>query len=95
LRPTPGPEGAASLLRSQWSALALFGQPGPPLIFNLFQATANVAYSPDVFGGKRRQIESTQAQADYQRFVLEASYLTLAAGAAQCPARLPSRRASA
>jgi NodT family efflux transporter outer membrane factor (OMF) lipoprotein len=60
------------------SSLAQFGVNGP-LIFNLFQATANVAYSPDVFGGKRRQIESAKAQEDYQRFALEASYLTLTA----------------
>jgi NodT family efflux transporter outer membrane factor (OMF) lipoprotein len=58
---------------------ASFGFPGKPVIFNLFQATANVAYAPDVFGGKRRQIESARAQADYQRFELEASYLTLTA----------------
>jgi NodT family efflux transporter outer membrane factor (OMF) lipoprotein len=31
----------------------------------------------DVFGGNRRQIESAQAQADSQRYELEAAYLTL------------------
>jgi outer membrane protein TolC len=31
----------------------------------------------DVFGGTRRQIESLAAQAEYQRFQLEAAYLTL------------------
>ena len=30
----------------------------PPFIFNLFQATVNVSYAPDVFGGQRRQIET-------------------------------------
>ena len=50
---------------------------GPPSIFNLFQATVNVSYAPDVFGGKRRQIEATEALAEYQRFELEATYLTL------------------
>jgi NodT family efflux transporter outer membrane factor (OMF) lipoprotein len=59
--------------------VAFIGQNGPPLLFNLFQATANISYSPDVFGGKRRQVESAQAQADYERFQLEASYLTLTA----------------
>jgi outer membrane protein TolC len=53
-----------------------------PSIFNLFQATVNVSYAPDVFGGQRRQIESTQAQADYQRFELEATYLTLTSNVA-------------
>jgi NodT family efflux transporter outer membrane factor (OMF) lipoprotein len=66
----------SSAQRQQFS-LATFGQNGPPLVFNLLQTTVNVSYSPDVFGGKRRQIESSQAQADYQRFQLEATYLTL------------------
>ena len=37
----------------------------------------NVSYTPDVFGGTRRSIESLAAQADSQRFALEATYLTL------------------
>ena len=32
---------------------------------------------PDVFGGQRRQIEANAALAEYQRFELEATYLTL------------------
>ncbi len=38
-----------------------------------------VSYVPDVFGGTRRTVESLQAQADNQRFQLEATYLTLTA----------------
>ncbi len=49
----------------------------PP--FSLYNATLTVSYAPDVFGGVRRQVESLQAQADYQRYELEASYLTLTA----------------
>src|SRR5262249_53222715 len=45
--------------------------------FNLFTAQLNVSYSPDVFGGIRRSIEALEAQAESQRFVLEATYLTL------------------
>jgi NodT family efflux transporter outer membrane factor (OMF) lipoprotein len=56
---------------------ATFGLPGPSSIFNLLQATVNVSYAPDVFGGKRRQIEASEAQAEFQRFELEATYLTL------------------
>jgi NodT family efflux transporter outer membrane factor (OMF) lipoprotein len=37
----------------------------------------SVGYTPDVFGGLRRQVESLQAQANSQRFLLEATYLTL------------------
>jgi NodT family efflux transporter outer membrane factor (OMF) lipoprotein len=45
--------------------------------FNLFTGQLNVSYSPDVFGGTRRSIEALAAQADSQRFQLEATYLTL------------------
>jgi NodT family efflux transporter outer membrane factor (OMF) lipoprotein len=49
----------------------------PAPTFNLFTAQLNIAYSPDVFGGTRRSIEALAAQADSQRFALEATYLTL------------------
>jgi NodT family efflux transporter outer membrane factor (OMF) lipoprotein len=56
---------------------AEFGEAGAPLIFNLFQASVNVSYTPDVFGGQRRQIEAQEALTEYQRFELEAAYLML------------------
>jgi NodT family efflux transporter outer membrane factor (OMF) lipoprotein len=46
-------------------------------IFNLFTAQVSVSYAPDVFGLNRRTVESLAAQADAQRFALEATYLTL------------------
>jgi NodT family efflux transporter outer membrane factor (OMF) lipoprotein len=58
---------------------AQFGQNGPPLLFNLFNATVNVSYTLDVWGGKRRALEASLAQADYQRFQVEATFLTLTA----------------
>ena len=45
--------------------------------YNLFTSQVQVSYSPDVFGATRRNVESLQAQADNQRFQLEATYLTL------------------
>jgi NodT family efflux transporter outer membrane factor (OMF) lipoprotein len=51
------------------------GQP----IFNLYTAQLSVGYTLDVFGANRRQVESLQAQAEQQRFLLEATYLTLGA----------------
>jgi NodT family efflux transporter outer membrane factor (OMF) lipoprotein len=45
--------------------------------YSLYTAQVNVSYAPDVFGGTRRQIESLAAQAQSQRFQLEATYLTL------------------
>jgi NodT family efflux transporter outer membrane factor (OMF) lipoprotein len=45
--------------------------------YTLHTAQVSVGYAPDVFGGNRRQVESLRAQADFQRFQLEATYLTL------------------
>ncbi len=45
--------------------------------YTLHTAQVSVGFSPDIFGGNRRQVESLQAQADFQRFQLEAAYLTL------------------
>ncbi|PKN19530.1 MAG: RND transporter [Deltaproteobacteria bacterium HGW-Deltaproteobacteria-6] len=47
--------------------------------YNLYNTSVGVSYTLDIFGGGRRQIESYQAQADYQRFIFEATYLTLTA----------------
>ena len=46
-------------------------------VYNLYTAQVSVSYVPDVFGGNRRQVESLNAQAEFQRFQLEATYLTL------------------
>ncbi|TAK78310.1 MAG: efflux transporter outer membrane subunit [Gammaproteobacteria bacterium] len=46
-------------------------------VFNTVNASVNVSYTLDVFGGARRQIEALQAQVDYQQFQLLAAYLTL------------------
>ncbi len=45
--------------------------------YTLHTAQVSVGFVPDVFGGNRRQVESLKAQADFQRFQLEATYLTL------------------
>jgi NodT family efflux transporter outer membrane factor (OMF) lipoprotein len=46
-------------------------------VFSLHTAQVNISYSPDVFGGVRRAVESLEAQTEQQRFELEATYLTL------------------
>jgi NodT family efflux transporter outer membrane factor (OMF) lipoprotein len=48
-------------------------------VYNLHTAQVSVSYLFDVFGRNRREVESLQAQADSQRFQLEAAYLTLTA----------------
>jgi NodT family efflux transporter outer membrane factor (OMF) lipoprotein len=49
---------------------------GPPF-FTLHTAQVVVTYAPDVFGGTRREVESLMATAEFQRFQVEAAYLTL------------------
>jgi NodT family efflux transporter outer membrane factor (OMF) lipoprotein len=48
------------------------------LYYNFHTAQLTVGYALDIFGSSRRQMESLQAQADAQRFDLEATYITLA-----------------
>jgi NodT family efflux transporter outer membrane factor (OMF) lipoprotein len=45
--------------------------------FDLFNASVNVSYSLDLFGGAHRELEAMQSQVDYQSFLVEAAYLTL------------------
>lgn len=47
--------------------------------FSLLNASVSVSYAPDIFGGVRRQVEDLGAQAEDQRFALEAAYLSLTA----------------
>lgn len=59
---------------------AQFGNPdGGGSIFTLYNASVNVSYTLDVFGGLQRQIEGLEAQVEYRRFQLEGAFLTLAA----------------
>ena len=46
-------------------------------LYNLHTAQLNISYAIDVFGGNRRLVEALTAQADYQRFQLEAARTTL------------------
>jgi NodT family efflux transporter outer membrane factor (OMF) lipoprotein len=73
----PSVSGSAGTQRQRASA-ATFGAPGS-FFFDLNNASVNVSYTLDTFGGVRRQVEALQAQAEYQQFALEASYLSLTA----------------
>lgn len=46
-------------------------------LYSLHTAQLSILFIPDVFGGNRREVESLQAQADAQRFQVEATYITL------------------
>jgi NodT family efflux transporter outer membrane factor (OMF) lipoprotein len=58
---------------------AQFGNPNfGGSLFTLSSASVQVAYTLDIFGAIRREIEGFEAQAEYQRFELEGAFLTLA-----------------
>ncbi len=62
--------------------------------FNLYTAqVVTVGYAFDVWGGNRRQVESLQAQADAQRFLLQATYVTLTANVVAAAVQEASLRA--
>lgn len=67
------------------------GIPESPIL-TVSSASLSVSYAPDVFGGTRRQIESTSAQAEYERFQLEATYLTLTSNVVNTAVSLASIR---
>ena len=46
-------------------------------VFNLHTPQLNISYAPDVFGGNRRLVESLEAQVETQRYLVEATRLTL------------------
>lgn len=60
-------------------SLAGFGLGNESTTFGVVSGALNVSYTLDAFGGIRRQVEQLNAQAEYQRFELEATDLTLAA----------------
>jgi NodT family efflux transporter outer membrane factor (OMF) lipoprotein len=73
----PQIDGNASATRQKIFG-ASFGQPDAgSIIYSLFNATANVTYTLDVWGGVRRGVEAQRAQAEYENFQLEATYLSL------------------
>lgn len=74
----PALDAKANATRQKVSG-AQFGNPDfPGSVFTLSTASLQVAYTLDVFGAIRRQIEGFEAQAEYQRFQLEGAFLTLA-----------------
>lgn len=70
---------AGASAERQRASLAGFGFGSGSTTYSVLSGSLNVSYTLDAFGGIRRQVEQLDAQADYQRFELEATDLTLAA----------------
>jgi NodT family efflux transporter outer membrane factor (OMF) lipoprotein len=64
-----------------------------PLFYNFHTAQLMVGFVSDVFGANWRQVESLAAQADAQRFALEATYITLASNVVAAAIQEASLRA--
>lgn len=72
---SPGIQGNGSVIQT-------YQNPSGPVfngsvIYNFYTAQLTLSYTPDIFGGNRRQVESLQAQADSLRYQMEATYITL------------------
>ena len=63
------------------------------LTYSLYTAQVAVGFTPDVFGGNRRQVESLQAQAESHRFQLNAAYVTLTSNVVAAAVQEASLRA--
>jgi NodT family efflux transporter outer membrane factor (OMF) lipoprotein len=89
----PSIDANASASRQKISGASI-GQPNADIgTFNLFNASVNVSYALDLFGGTRRAMESLQSQIDYQKFQLEGAYLTLTSNIVTTAVREASLRA--
>jgi NodT family efflux transporter outer membrane factor (OMF) lipoprotein len=89
----PSFDGSGNVTRQKINAAA-FGQPGGgSSIYTLFNASVNVSYTLDVWGGVRREVEAQRAQAEYQNFQLEGTYLTLSSNVVTTAVQEASLRA--
>ncbi len=70
-----------------------FNSQNPPTyVYSLFLKQLTVSYTPDIWGQNRRAVESLEAQADLQRYQLEAAYLALTSNVAVAAIREASLR---
>ena len=74
----PSASGDGSLTREQASA-ASTGINAPASLYTLYNVSAPVSFTPDIFGGRARAVEADAANAEYERYELEATYLSLTA----------------
>ncbi len=89
----PGVQGNGSTISATQNPSPLASPHNKPLFFNFHTIELDVGYTPDVFGGNRRQVESLEAQANLQRFELEAAYTTLASNVVAAAIQEQSTRA--
>ena len=86
----PGAQGNGTAIYAVQSPTPPYNE---PLYYNFHTATLTVGFIPDVFGGNRRKVESLDAQAEMQRFELEATYISLASNVVAAAIQEASTRA--
>ncbi len=67
----------AAATREKLSAASIGVPSGGSTLFNLYNASVNVSYMFDLFGGNHRELEALQSLVDYQGYQLEGAYLSL------------------
>ncbi len=78
----------------QLQPAAVYGIPsGGSDTYTLYNASVNVTYKLDVFGGARRAVEGSRAQAEIAQFQLEGAYLSLTANIVTSAVREAALRA--
>lgn len=73
----PALNGQANVQRQQYTGAGFGNANNNATVFNILNAQLDVAYTFDLFGGSRRQVEAMYAQVNYQQYQLEAAYLAL------------------
>ncbi len=89
---SPGVQGNGSIIQTYSNP----GGPPPfngPAYYNFHTAQVTLSYTPDFLGSNRRQVESLQAQTEFQQLQLEATYITLASNVVAAALQEASLRA--
>lgn len=74
----PAAQGSFQATRAQVASSSIANPTvSPTSTYGLYTGQLSIAYAPDVFGGGRRAVEASRAQAESSRFQFEATYLTL------------------
>ena len=88
LVPTVDLNGQASREKDSAALSPTLSQPVPE--FTLYTGQLAVSYRLDLFGGVRRQVEEAGAQAEQQRYLYEAAYVSLTANVAAAAIQVAS-----
>lgn len=87
----PSVTGQLGAERQHASAVSTFTPSG--VLFNVYTGALNVSYTIDAFGASRRELEGLSAAVDYQRYQLEATYITLSSNVVVTAIRAASAQA--